>query len=198
MPPRWKYYSPIIGLSLLYFNLAASQIISSDPQIQSDLSVMMQDSTSFPYGYEISINYYKIDAGPWLGLRVGAQPEGGPVTRQWAVSGYYELRSPNSASIVLDYHLWRNSVITTNGSDNKSAMYGIISAALKFRYNYARLSVGVQGGVGTGIWLAPYSLHYGLSAEYCFSNSMAISVSHKRYWWGDFGPFVFLGISKKI
>jgi hypothetical protein len=198
MPRMLGNISLLLGLLLLFSTPSLSQIPVSGQPIQPNTTLTNQDSTGFPYIYEVTVNYYKIDAGSWIGLRVGAQTEGGSAAEQWAVSGYYELRSPNSASMVLDYQVWQSRVVMTARSGNSSAMYGIISAALKFRYNYKRCSAGIQGGIGTGIWLTPFSVHYGLSAEYRFSNDMAVSISHKRYGWNDFGPFVFLGVSKKI
>ena len=107
---------------------------------------------------------------------------------------------PSALSVVVDLHLWRQRAIIPNGMIDEGSVvsFGIVDVGLKFRYNLDRLYFSFQGGVGSGISLAPVSLHYGTAIEYMLNRNLSIALSQKRYWFPDLDHFLFVGIVTRL
>ncbi len=144
----------------------------------------------------IARGLYGQDAGSWLGFRAGVQATDGPVDKLLAVSAYYELRSPNAASIVLGMHIWEEPRWSPIGlQESEGARYFVIlDAAFRIRVKYGGLTAGLQLGVGNGPIPIIASFHYGTAIEYELNRRLSISISQKQYAAGDFKSFYFLGI----
>ncbi|MGA2623929.1 MAG: hypothetical protein ABSF91_08760 [Bacteroidota bacterium] len=131
---------------------------------------------------------------------MGLQTNGGKLDERWTFSGFYELRSPNAFSVVIDYHVWRYRLVKWNGVENieNFSTQAILNLGFKFRLNVKKISVGLQAGVGSGIVLAPVSFFYSGTLEYMLSRKFAITLSQKKYAFPEINHFFFLGVITRL
>jgi hypothetical protein len=193
-----RIFFPTYCFSILFLGLF---LISSTcvSQLHEQSNQILQNITGED-GPKTGTNSIYRDAGSWVGFRVGNQANGGALDERWAFSGFYEWRSPEAFSLVIDYQIWRQRFESWNGVENTSRLVtlGIMDLGFKFRYNFDRLSVSVRGGVGTGISLAPVSFHYGVAVEYMLDRNFSISLSQKRYAFPEIDHFFLIGIVARI
>lgn len=142
---------------------------------------------------------YSQDSGPWVGLRTGFEANGGPLGDRWTFGGFYELRSPNAFSVVLEYHLWRQRFESSadNLQSQRLVTFGILDLGFKVRVFIRKIKVSFQGGIGTGISISPFSLHYGAGVEIPINRDWSFTLNQKRYDYPEIGHFFFVGMQMR-
>ncbi len=148
-------------------------------------------------GYPLSP--YALDRGPWVGLRAGFESNGGSLGDRSAFSGFYELRSPNAFSVVIDYQVWRQRFEASgdNLQSQRLVTFGILDLGFKVRVFISRIKLSIQGGIGTGISISPFSLHYGAGLEIPVNSDWSVTLNQKRFDYPEIGHFFFVGMQAR-
>ncbi len=148
-------------------------------------------------GYQLSP--YSQDSGPWVGLRAGLESNGGNLSDRWTFSGFYELRSPNAFSVVIDYQLWRQRFEASgdNLQSHRLVTFGILDLGFKVRVFLGKMKLSIQGGIGTGISISPFSLHYGAGVEIPINRDWSVTLNQKRFDYPEIGHFFFVGMQAR-
>ncbi len=159
--------------------VASSQQSNFSPDyLNQSVGIVEQDSLDVP-----TLNSHRNkDHGSWVGLRMGLQASGGPISERWTVLAVYEYRMKNAMSFPIEFQVIAR--------DPKNLP--LLSLGLKLRTEIAGIStIYAQGGFSFGV---PSGFAYGFGCEFFSSKSVCLSLDLKR----TVGYYHFLTIGVAI